>query len=90
MQLANKEFRCFEKGMLFSNKRPQQTTTQDASSCTACDEMDCTLQDKDDKPVRVSSKWISLDACDQRYYALCQNLQSSEVTTITKISEKGA
>ena len=51
--------------------------------------MDCTLQGKDDKPVRVSSKWISLDACDQRYYALCLNLQSSEVTTITKLSEKG-
>ena len=72
-----------------SNNKRQLATAPDTSLCAACGEIECTLQGKNEKAIRVSSKWISCDTCDQWYHGLCQNLQQAEVTTITKLAEKG-
>ena len=57
--------------------------------CSTCGETECVLQGRQNKLIKVTSKWITCDTCNLWYHGLCQELQPAEVTSITKLASKG-
>jgi len=57
--------------------------------CATCNEIDCTLQGKNNRQIKVLTKWITCDLCNQWYHGICQDLQPADVLCITKLAEKG-
>ena len=57
--------------------------------CATCNEIDCILNGQNNKQVKVTSKWITCDICNQWYHGICQELQPTDVVYITKLADRG-
>lgn len=55
--------------------------------CATCEESECTEQGRCRS--KVATKWISCDTCSKWYHGTCQGLQPADVTSISKLADKG-
>lgn len=58
--------------------------------CASCSSNECfVVVSGKGKPQKAPFKWISCDICQQWYHGTCQGLQPAEVSSVTKLNNKG-